>query len=294
MPRDNQKENQTKVEKFLSEKTGKVFLIETFLFVISFILGIFSAFKTSRILKAEQIVIEKISFWDFIFSFFAATLFIVFFVYFFKPKKTKKIIYKLLFLFVVFGAGILLLESFLKEPLPLFLISILLFWWYKKPIVLNQDILVILAIAGVGGFLGLAINYQTVFFLLIIFSLYDFFAVYKTKHMVKMANEMVENQAILGIVLPQNLFQFSASLAKVKPGGEFFILGAGDFVFPLLFSVSLLSEGLTHSIIVAFFSLIGLLASFYIFVSQKNRQPLPALPFIVFFSLIGFFVSRFF
>ena len=41
------------------------------------------------------------------------------------------------------------------------------------------------------------------------------------------------------------------------------------------------------------FSLIGLFLSFYIFASQKVRQPIPALPPIALFSIIGYIITRF-
>jgi len=292
MSGDNQKENQEKIGQFWLNNPWKIFLIETFLFSVSLFLGILSALRTAKILKAEKIAIEKVSFWQFITSFILATLFVLFFVYFFNFKKPKKIIYKLIFLFTSFLAGLFCLESFLKEPLPLILMAFLVFWWLKKPIVLNQNILMVLAIAGTGSVLGLAMDPFLVLTLLIIFSLYDFLAVYKTKHMVKMATDMIENQAVLGIVLPPNFSQFKADLKEIKVGGDFMVLGAGDIVFPLLFAVSLLSSSFLEGIIVVIFSLFGLFLSFYFFISQKNRKPIPALPPIALFSIIGFLIAK--
>ena len=294
MSGDNQKENQEKIEKFWLKNLWKVFSIETFLFSFSLFLGILSALKTTEILQAEKINIEKISFWHFIVFFLFATIFFLFFVYFFKPKKTKKIIYKITFLFTTFLAGLFCLESFFKEPLALIIMFFLVSWWLKRPILLNHNILMVLAIAGTGSALGLAMDPLLVLILLIIFSLYDFIAVYKTKHMVKMATDMIENQAILGIILPFNLSQFNTHLKEVKVGSGFIVLGAGDIVFPLLFAVSLLSSSFLEVIMVVLFSFFGLFLGFYIFISQKTRKPFPALPPIAFFSIIAFLLARIF
>jgi len=59
-----------------------------------------------------------------------------------------------------------------------------------------------------------------------------------------------------------------------------------------IFSASLVSQGILSSLIVATFSLIGLFAGFYFFISQKVRQPIPALPPIAVFSIIGFLITR--
>ena len=55
--------------------------------------------------------------------------------------------------------------------------------------------------------------------------------------------------------------------------------------------IILIPEGILNSLIVAMFSLIGLLVSFLIFISQKMRKPIPALPPIALFSIIGFLVT---
>lgn len=172
--------------------------------------------------------------------------------------------------------------------------AFLVLWWIKKPLILNQDICVILAIAGAGSSLGVTFTPLTVTFLLIIFSIYDFIAVYKTKHMVKMAKEMIENRAILALVIPPSLNGFKESLEKVKFGGQFSILGGGDVIFPLLLSSSLISQGVIDSFIVAVFATIGLAVSFYIFSSQKFHQAIPALPPIALFSIIGFLITKIF
>ena len=107
-----------------------------------------------------------------------------------------------------------------------------------------------------------------------------------------MAKEMIEQKTILALVIPPSLSEFQAGLGEIKPGGRFLILGGGDIVFPLLLCASLIPIGILNSIIVAIFALIGLLASFWFFISQKIRQPIPALPPIALFSIIGFLITR--
>ncbi len=275
-----------------SFQSRKIFIIEAFLFSLTLNLGIVTAFRLNEIFVTQKIEIPQISFWKFILNFLLATLFILLIVRLVKFKKGKELFFKTLFILAVFLGGLFCLEAWIKEPLPLISIAILIFWWLKSPSVLNQDILIVLGIAGVGGVLGLALSPEIMIGLLIIFSIYDWISVYKTKHMVKMAREMIESKAILGLVIPPSLFGFRESLEKIEPGGKFLILGGGDIVFPLLFCVSLVPQGILSTLIVAMFSLIGLFTSFYFFINQKIRQPIPALPPIAFWTIIGYLLTK--
>ena len=270
----------------------KIFIIEAFLFCLTLGLGIAAAFRMNEIFKIQKVNIPQISFSQFILNFLLATLFIFLILRFAKFEKEKGTIFKILFILAVLLGGLLFLETWLPEHLSLIFIFVLIFWWLKKPSVLIQDLLIILGIAGTGSILGLSLNPLTVVALLIIFLIYDFIAVYKTKHMVRMAKAMLESRAILAIVIPPNIFGFRESLEKIQPGGKFLILGGGDIAFPLIFSVSLIPSGIFNSLIVALFSLIGLFASFWFFTKQKERKPIPALPPIAFFSIIGYLITK--
>jgi presenilin-like A22 family membrane protease len=174
------------------------------------------------------------------------------------------------------------------------LIIFFLYLWLKKPTVFLNNLLIIFGLSGLGGILGLSFQPLVIVFLLLIFSIYDFIAVYKTKHMVKMAREMLVTKIIFGLVVPKNVSDFKADLREVEPGGKFLILGGGDIAFPLLLSASLVPAGIFNSLVVAVFSLIGLFVSFQIFTKQPpipggGRQPIPALPPIALFSIIGYF-----
>ena len=270
----------------------KIFIIEAFLFCLTLGLGIAAAFRMNEIFKIQKVNIPQISFSQFILNFLLATLFIFLILRFVKFEKEKGTIFKILFILAVSLGGLLFLETWLPEPLSLIFVFVLIFWWLKKPSVLIQDLLIVLGIAGTGSILGLSLNPLTVVALLIIFLIYDFIAVYKTKHMVRMAKAMLESRAILAIVIPPNIFGFRESLEKIQPGGKFLILGGGDIAFPLIFSVSLIPSGIFNSLIVALFSLIGLFASFWFFTKQKERKPIPALPPIALFSIIGYLITK--
>ena len=261
------------------------------MFSLTLVLGILAARKINEILRSEGIVPPPISFWQFLLYFFSATLFIFLISRFSKIKRGREVIFKGIFVLVVFWGGSLLLSLWLPDLLALFLTAVLIFFWLKKPLILIHDLAVILGIAGVGAFLGLRFTPWLVVIILAILSIYDFIAVYKTKHMIKMAKEMMATGSILALICPPRISDFKAGLKEVRPGGRFLILGGGDVAFPLLLCVSLVPEGVLSALIVAVFALAGLGTSFYFFISQRVRRPVPALPPIAVFSIIGFLVT---
>jgi presenilin-like A22 family membrane protease len=280
---------------FKAKEIFFLFFVKTFLFCTTLALGIFCALRLEKFLKIQTVEIPSFSLFQFIFYFFLSTIFIFLIYWFLKGKTIKRKVYKILFVFISFFSSLIFFESFLGEPLSLILVFFLILWWLKNPIVLNQNLLMVFSLAGVGAGLGLSLKPESVIVILIILSVYDFIAVYKTKHMVKIAKDMMESGAILGLIFPLGLHDFLKSTNEVKPGeGKFLILGGGDVAFPLIFSISLLSLGIFQSLAVALFSLFGIFVNFLLLSFQKERKPIPALPLITFFSLVGYFLVKFY
>jgi len=280
-----------KETKIVSPKEGIFSLF--FLFSLTIGLGIFVARKLSQLFEFQGEKIVPISIWQFLGEFVLA-LFIIFLILFFgkKFKQKKKTLLKVLFL-IATGLGSLISLGTIFGDFSFPIVLVLLFLWLKKPCVLFHNILVVFGIAGTGSYLGLSLNPKSVVLLLILFSAYDYIAVYKTKHMVVMAKEMLQEGVIIGLILPHNLSDYKTPLSQVKPGGErFFVLGGGDITFPLLLCCSILYQGLINSLIVAGFALIGFAFSFLIFSRQKTPRPIPALPPIALFSIIGYAIAR--
>jgi len=274
------------------------FIWEVFLFSITLFLGIATSFQISGLISSQETPISPISPWQFIFSFIVGTLLILSVIFFIKSKIKKGIIFKGLFIFVIFWGILLTLDVWLESffflsgaIFSLFLSSFLIFLLVKKSSVLIHNICMVLGISGVGAILGIRINPEAMVLLLIVFSIYDFIAVYKTKHMIAMAKEMVEHKAILAFIVPPKASDFKGSIKEVRPGGKFLILGGGDVAFPLMLCSSLLSRDIFSSLIVAIFSIIGLLFSFFIFTLQKERKAIPALPPIALFCVLGYLIA---
>ena len=278
---------------FLQEP-AKILFWEAFLFILTLVLGVFTSWKITQIpeIEIQKIPLKPASFWEFLTSFVILLLMILLVIKFLKFRPGKEILFKAFFILPVFLGGMIFWSLWIGDIFALISIFVLIVWWFKKPNILVHNFLLISGMIGIGSFFGLGLDPLFVIFLLIIFSIYDIIAVYKTKHMIKMAKEFIEAKAIPGLILPQKFSEVSAPLKEVKMGGKFLILGSGDIIFPLFLVSSLVPLGLLKSFLVVIFATIGLLTSIGIFLSQKTRKPIPALPPIALFSIIGYLITR--
>lgn len=255
--------------------------------------GLAVSLRLEKVLADRQGLLVQFSIGEFLMNFLISSLMIVsVFILAKKFKRIKKSFFKGLFLLATVLGSLISLSVFIGN-FAFLVIAFLVWFWWKKPSVFSHNLLMILGLVGAGSLLGLRLTPQTVIILLVIFSAYDYLAVYKTKHMVKMAREMVSQGAILGLILPQTMTDFSSPLTEVRPAeGRFFVLGGGDMAFPLMFVASLAPDNILAAMIVAGFAILGLLANFWVLAKQRERQFLPALPLIALFSILGFFLSK--
>ena len=282
--------------KFPLKQSLKLFVFEAVLFFLTLILGVASAIRITKVVtvKIEKISLEPFSLFDFVLSFLVALLIVFFIIRFIKARPKAGVLFKILFVFPVFVGGFFFFSLWIGDLFALILISLLIIYWLKKPNILIHNFLFISGMIGVGSIFGLRLDPLLVVFLLVIFSIYDIIAVYKTKHMIKMAKAMVEAGVVPGIVLPPKAGDFQAPLKNIKVGGRFLILGGGDIVFPLLLVTSVVLYSVTDALIITAFATLGLLVSFLLFASQKERKPIPALPPIATFSIMGYLYTFFF
>lgn len=228
---------------------------------------------------------------NFIVSFVLATIFIILIPFIFRRRKRGiRFIFRVVFIFSVFFGSLLTFSIWTSSIVALILTAILLVIWLIKPFVLLHNLIIMLTVAGFSAVLGLGFGPLMIIAFLVLFSVYDFIAVYKTKHMIKMVKETMSAGVLLGFAMPLKVSDAFSSLKKIKIGGNFLILGSGDIIFPLLLAVSLAPYGWLPAAIVVLFSLGGLLFSLFIFTTQKNRSPIPALPPIAFFSILGYLI----
>jgi len=270
----------------------KIFAWEALLFLFALTLGVLNSYRINQVIdfsvaKASQTNLLHLAIYFVVGTAILAALSSSDF------KRTRGVVFKSLFLLAVGTGALLLLQFWIPLQWGLLILLALLITWAFYQYVLIHDLLVILGIAGAGSWLGLSFTPQLVILLLLIFSVYDFIAVYKTKHMVKMAKAMVEANSIVGLIIPAQVKDFTEKISEVQPGGKFLVVGGGDVVFPLILCVSFVPESMTKALIMIGFSLLGLGFSFWVFVTQKIKKPIPALPPITLGAIIGYLVVTF-
>ena len=265
-----------------------LFLRILFLFGLTQLAGIYAAYKFLPALgPAQPARLSEFSFYDLVIL-VVLVLFLIFIVR--KFKLVSSVFFKV-FLTVVVFAGTQAMFAIWFSPLISTFIAILLlilFWFFNN--VFLQDLVMVLTFAGVGAVLGISLMPGTVILILVILSFYDIIAVYKTKHMVELAEAMIRSRAIFGFVVPATFRDFKERMTRVSPGGQFMILGSGDVILPLLLSASLVGTSLSQSVIVAFFSALGLFLMHLIFTNQKVRRPMAALPPIAAMAILGYLI----
>ena len=228
----------------------------------------------------------EIDMFQFLLSFFIATSLMLLFLKKFKGK----------FLFEFFFSGAIIFGA--QGPFGLFLSKIYAFlasvllvvFRFTHPRIWTQNIIIIIGISGVAASLGASIDPIFAIFILILLSVYDIIAVYKTRHMVKLFKGMAEKGAVLALVIPKkfSLWKNKFSFIKDENRNEFIFLGTGDIALPLFFAASAFVDGIKFSVAIILGATIGLIADHIIFVTQKEKKAIPALPMIAFFSIAGY------
>ena len=266
-----------------------LFLRILFLFGLTQLAGIYAAYKfLPEPGPTQPMRFSGFSFYDLV----ILVVFVLFLVFIIRRFKSVSSVFFKVFLTIVSFAGVQAMLAIWLSPLVSVLIAVLLlilFWSFNN--VFLQDLMMVLAFAGVGAVLGISLAPEAVIMILVILSFYDIVAVYKTKHMVELAEAMIQSRAIFGFIVPSSFGGFRERMTRVLPGEQFMILGSGDVILPLLLSASLVRTSLGQSVIVALFSALGLFLMHLIFTNQKVRRPMAALPPIALASIIGYLIS---
>jgi presenilin-like A22 family membrane protease len=272
-------------------------------FILGAALASFVASRELKYLKANpQIIVPEVSPQFPVIYFFSAVL-VIGLVLFLIPVSKLKWVFRILFV-LLYAWGVFVV---LALTLPsLILVSILAvaagLAWFIRPSVWLQNVLMLLALVGVGAVFGILLTPWPIMIFLLLVAVYDFLAV-RFGYMMWMAKKLSQSDSLPAFVIPKTKSNWNQNLKAKSPQNiiegeaserEYSILGGGDIGFPLILMVSVLSTyGLLSSVIVAGFSLAGLISAFVIQGLFLKGKPMPALPPIAVASLIGLLLVRF-
>jgi len=169
---------------------------------------------------------------------------------------------------------------------------------YRYPEWYVIDVLGILIAAGVASIFGVSLDILPVVILLIILAVYDAISVYKTKHMITLAEGVIDLKTPILFVIPKkrNYSFIREGIGKLGEGRErsAFIMGMGDLIMPsiLVVSANVFLKGYRVLGLVnlpALGAMIGSLAGFVVLLHFiSSGRPQAGLPPLNGGTLIGF------
>ena len=196
------------------------------------------------------------------------------------------ILWKLWFFFAV----VLCLQIAIAAFLPAYasLAIALVLGWFKifKPNVYLHNLSELFLYGGLAVIFVPILNVFYAFILLLALSLYDMYAVWKSKHMIKMAKFQTKSKIFAGLLLP---YAFPGKGRKVKT--RIAVLGGGDIGFPLIFAGTVLkATGFADALYISAGATIALLGLLWL--GQKDKF-YPAMPFLTAGCLVGYAIMHF-
>ncbi len=170
--------------------------------------------------------------------------------------------------------------------------------WFLIPLVWLHNLALILAVSSIGAVFGRFITPWTAMAIILALAVYDFLAV-RFRFMLWMADRLSQVNALPALIIPKDHSEWNFNLKKreqkiieLNPAErDYSILGGGDIAFPCLLTASVyFAQGLEPAAIIAGFGLLGLVGVYVIQGRFLKGKPMPALPPIAAFTLIGMFV----
>lgn len=223
-------------------------------------------------------------------------------------KIKANFIIKLWFTFVVLMTSAVALAAAIPALFAIAIAAVLTYFKIFRRHLIVHNLTELLIYPGLAAIFVPILNIGMTILLLIFLSFYDFYAVFKSKHMIKLAKyQMEELKVFTGFFLPymkkgdwkkiQKMKQIEKSKvrgkkSKLKALGQkikvnIAMLGGGDVAFPLIFAGVVLKtyNSFFYGTIIAVFATLSLL---YLLMTAKKGKFYPAMPFITVGCLIGY------
>jgi len=213
------------------------------------------------------------------------------------PLKALKIFLRLLFALLFSWGAFIATVFYLPLPLAVAIAVVFGTFWFLIPLVWLHNLVLILAVSSLGAVFGRFITPWTAMAIILALAIYDFLAV-RFRFMLWMADRLSQINALPALIIPKNYSEWNFNLKKrekiieVNPAArEYSILGGGDIAFPCLLTASVyFAQGLAPAAIIAVLGLLGLVSVYVIQAIFLKGKPMPALPPIAAFTLVGLLI----
>jgi presenilin-like A22 family membrane protease len=203
------------------------------------------------------------------------------------------VLYPVLFIFVV--------SDVLALGLSMLGAALLLVALVKKPEWCVIDAVALLIGVGAVATIGISLDIWIIIVLLGVMAVYDGVSVYRTKHMIDLADSVMDLNLPVMFVIPKKrgyslLKKTKALKEKLKDGEkrEAYFLGVGDVVFPGILAVAAFHSLAVNGLIMAVSVLAGTLVGFVALMMYVVRgKPQAGLPFLCSGAVLGYVVAGF-
>jgi len=163
------------------------------------------------------------------------------------------------------------------------------------------DICGIMIGVGAIGILGISLSIFLVIVLLIGLAAYDAMSVYKTKHMIDLADTVLYLKLPVILVIPKirkySLIKETKSLKeKLKEDEErdAFFMGLGDVIMPGVLVASTFHNITTNGLLIALSVMLGTLLGFVVLMTSVIKgKPQAGLPYLCSGAILGYLVSSY-
>ncbi|MFC1599035.1 presenilin family intramembrane aspartyl protease [Patescibacteria group bacterium] len=265
------------------------FIFEVFLFAFNLFLAIGIAFKLTKVQSTQVLLAPVAGFsgWYFLVFFAIATLAILFIL---KYVKKTWVIQSLFYLAILEGL-LIFGQAYFTYPASFYFVVFMVIVWLIYQNIFVHNIAIILAVSAISVIFGLSLSPSMAIIILLILAIYDFWAVYKTKHMVKMFKGLAEAKVHFSLIIPETFRGLFTKVKEVNLGSEYLFLGTGDLAIPAIFVISSLKISIVTAFYTSIGAILGLILLYTLFVIQEHRQPMPGLPPIIMGSLLGYLIS---
>ncbi len=223
--------------------------------------------------------------------------------------KFKKIfIWKLWLSATIFLTLLIAFSAFVNDIVGAILALTITILRMYKPNIIIHNLSEIFIYGGLASIFVPIINVLGVFILLILISAYDFIAVFRTKHMVKLAKFQSKSKLFSGLVIPYSYVPYkkenkktSNSVSKLvskeeQKSSKSAILGGGDIGFTLIFAGVIMKNlmlketiliGFLKTLIVPTFATMALL---FLLIKGQQKKFYPAMPLLSLGCFIGYLI----
>jgi presenilin-like A22 family membrane protease len=158
-------------------------------------------------------------------------------------------------------------------------------------------------IIGVGaiGMLGISLSIFLAIVLLIVLATYDAISVYKTKHMIDLADIVLDLKLPVILVVPKvrdySLLKETKSLKEKLKGEEerdAFLVGLGDIIIPGVLVASTFHNIASNGLLMALSVMLGTLLGFTVLMTVLIKgKPQAGLPYLCSGAILGYLVSSY-